>query len=294
MLDTSVAKTQDGAGYDPAATQYHAPELSLAGGKDSAELDAALGLLFSEQTGAAIAKLEKLAAEGDVKAGLFLGGIYRKKSKVPVEPDSRSALHFYELASKQGSGEASERIAEMLEHDEVSTSTSQPAAFWRALAVRQGWVQQELAVFCMTWIHGPEPLHCDVPSLHVDTDPLVANGCPSAADMTRLGGQGLTGTLRQDSGHAQRSDGPSAKAILIMDRPVVNEQDLKQPYAASVVYLQKTEGRWQMLPANSPLLDRYMVLTPNAGGPGRASVIAQNPDGSGSGGACGPSVGDLR
>jgi hypothetical protein len=294
MLGISVVRAQDGAGYNPAAAQYHAPELSLAGGKDSAEVDAAIGLLFSGQIAASVSKLEKLATQGDVKAALFLGGIYRKKSKLPIEPDSQRAFHFYELASTRGSGEASERIAEMVEHAEVPPSGGQDAASWRALAVRQGWVQQEMVVFCMDWIHGPELLHCEIPGLHMDTDPLVANGCPSAADMARLRDQGLTGTLRQDGGNAQRSDGPSAKAILIMDKSVVSEQDLKQPYATSVVYLQTTEERWQMLPAKAPLLDRYIVLKPDAGGPGTALMQAQNADGSASGGACGPSSKNVR
>lgn len=295
VLGIGFARAQDGAGYDPAAAaQYRAPELSLAGGKDSAELDAALGLLFSGQTEAAISNLERLSAQGDVHAALLLGGAYRHKTKLPIEADPPKALHFYVIASSQGSGEASERIAEMLEHHEVSTPDGRDAAFWRALAVRQGWVQQELVVFCMDWIHGPEPLHCEVPGLRVETDPLVANGCPSAADLTRLRDLGLTGTLRQDAAHSQRSDGPFAKAILIMDRPVAREQDLKQPYAASVVYLQTTKEQWRMLPSNAPLLDRYIVLKPNAGGPGRASVQAQNPDGSAGGGACGPSAKDSR
>jgi hypothetical protein len=295
VLDIGFARAQDGAGYDPAAAaQYRPPELSLAGGKDSAELNAALGLLFSGQTGAAISDLERLAVQGNAHAALFLGGIYRQKSRLPIEADPPKALHFYGIASNQGSGEASERIAEMLEHREVSNPDGQDAAFWRALAVRQGWVQQELVVFCMDWIHGPEPLHCEVPGLLVEADPLVANGCPSAADLTRLRDQGLTGTLRQDAAHSRRSDGPFAKAILIMDRPVAREQDLKQPYAASVIYLQTTKEQWRMLPSNAPLLDRYIVLKPNAGGPGRASVQAQDPDGSAAGGACGPSAKDPR
>jgi hypothetical protein len=33
MLDTGFVRARDGAGYDPAAAGYHAPDLSLAGGK---------------------------------------------------------------------------------------------------------------------------------------------------------------------------------------------------------------------------------------------------------------------
>lgn len=40
--------------------------------------------------------------------------------------------------------------------------------------------------------------------------------------------------------------------------------------------------------------DRYIVLKPNAGGLGRTGVQMQNRDGSGMGGACGPSAKDPR
>ena len=81
MLTMDAAQAQNGAGYDPAATQFRAPELSLAGGKASAELDAAMGLLWNGETDAAVGDLEKLATHGDVEAALFLGSVYRKKSK---------------------------------------------------------------------------------------------------------------------------------------------------------------------------------------------------------------------
>ena len=287
MLTMQIAQAQNGAGYDPAAAQYRAPELSLAGGKNSVELDAAVGLLWNGHAEAAVSDLEKLATQGDVKAALFLGGVYRQRSKLPIEPDPSKALHFYELASQQGSGEASERIAEMLEHHEVATSGGQDAEHWRALAVRQGWVQQQLAVFCLHWIHGPEQLHCESYGRLAD-DPLVANGCPSDTEMAGLRHQGLTGTLRQASGSALRSDGPSAKVILIVDRPVATEQDLKQPFAASVIYLQAPNERWQMLPADARLLDRYIILKPSKGVRTKTSVMAQTPDGSQSGGSCIP------
>ena len=237
MLTMDAAQAQNGAGYDPAATQFRAPELSLAGGKASAELDAAMGLLWNGETDAAVGDLEKLATHGDVKAALFLGSVYRKKSKLPIEPDPSKALHFYQLASKQGSGEASERIAEMLEHREIRTSDGQDTAHWRALAVEQGWIQQQLAVFCFQWIHGPEQLHC-VSFGQMSNKDSLGNGCPSGAEMDRLRLQGITGTLRQTGASELRSDGPSAKVILIKDRPVAGEQDLKQPFAASVIYLQ--------------------------------------------------------
>jgi len=79
MLTMHIAQAQGRAGYNPAA-QYHAPDLSLAGGNDSAELDAAIGLLWNGDTEAAVNDLEKLATHGAVKAALLIGGSYRQKS----------------------------------------------------------------------------------------------------------------------------------------------------------------------------------------------------------------------
>jgi len=65
---------QDGAGYDPAAANYRAASLSMAGGNDSPEMHAALGLIWADHTQQAIAAIQKLADKGDIKAALFLGG----------------------------------------------------------------------------------------------------------------------------------------------------------------------------------------------------------------------------
>lgn len=277
---------QDGAGYDPAAAKYRAPGLSMAGGADSPELDAAIGSIWNGHSQQALSALQDLAGRGDTKAALFLGAIYRQQTKLAVKPDPERALYFYKLASGEGSGEASERIAEMLEHHEISAPGNMDAAGWRRLAVHQGWIEEKLSVVCFDWIHGPERLHCVPLGGGLTADPFLTNGCLSPAALDQLSAQGVAGTLRHRGDNSLLRDGPAATAILIMDREVASEQDLKEPYGTSVIYIQTAVSGWRMLPQTAPLLARYIVLKPGAAG--HTLMLAQTPEGAGFGGACGP------
>ncbi len=97
--------------------------------------------------------------------------------------------------------------------------------------------------------------------------------------MALLRQEGLTGSLRGGVGRRFR-EGPKARVIMIMDHDVPSEEDLKQPYATSVIYIQTPQDHWRMLPADAPLLDRFLVLAPDSGGPGRMGMQAQDVDGS--------------
>ena len=90
-----------------------------------------------------------------------------------------------------------------------------------------------------------------------------------------------------DGGITRASSGPQAKAILIMDHAVDLEEDLLQPDAGTVIYVQTPENRWKMFPRDAPLLDRYLILAKDTGENGRMSVAAQAVDASKSGSTCG-------
>lgn len=274
---------QDGAAYDPSAKKYQAPALSLAGAKDTPERTAAIGLLWRGEIDKALSALTQLAESGDAPSALLLGGLYRK-SKLPIPVDKLKALHFYKLASSQGSGEGSERIAEMIEDKELPSQPEGDAAYWRRLAVKQGWIQQELAVYCYDWIHGPETLHCDTHPTPSDS----LEQCPNDHEMATLREQGLTGHLQLSGGGLRFENGPHAKAILIVDRPVSTEQDLREPDKASVIYIETPENGWRMLPSNAPLLDRFLILTPSKERRNPMSIAVQDTDGSTTGSSCGP------
>ena len=286
-LTNCPADPQDGAGYDPEAAHYRPPGQSLSRGTDSPQLDAAVVSILGGDPTEGISMLDQLARQGDVKAAIFLGNFFRA-GEPPIPADKVRAAGYFRLGSEAGAGEASEYIASMLEHHEIPSVGNRSAEEWRKLAVQQGWIQQELRVVCLEWVHGPEQLAC-VPPQKLSALEAPENGCPSQPELSLLRAQGMTGTLHQTASHVQKSDGPAARATLIMDRQVIGEQDLKQPYAASVFYVLHSDQRWHLTPSDTPLIDRYIIIKADLGGPGISGVMAQNPDGSSSGGACAPS-----
>ncbi len=284
------ARTQDGASYDPHAKK---PPITDQDRPESPQMMSALSFLWHGEVDKAIPALTALSEGGNIEATLMLGNLYVGKSRLPVAANPAESLRFFRMASTRGSGEASEQIAEMIEHHEVLSQTEGDASTWRALAVKQGWIQQELTTHVFTWTHGSEPLHCDAHPVPPEVVEKIYKGhppeeCPLDSEIATLRSKGLTGSLRSDGGGTRYREGPKARAILIMDHSVPSEEDLRQPYATSVIYIQTLQDRWRMLPTNTPLLERYMVLEPNAGGPGRSGMATQDVDGSSTGGAVGP------
>jgi hypothetical protein len=177
----------------------------------------------------------------------------------------------------------------MIKNKEIPAQPEGGAGFWRDLAVKQGWIEQKLAYYCFDWIHGPEPLHCETfqtGGIAANMPPGAEVQCPSDNEMTLLRQNGVTGIIRINGGTIADNHGPHAEAILIVDHSVPTEEDLKQPNATLVIYIQTPQNRWRMLPSTASLLDRFLILTPDAAGDGRTNIAAQNVDGSQSGGTC--------
>jgi hypothetical protein len=283
----STLRSQDGASYNPMAKTYRAPALSLAGATDTPERMAAMMSLYQGDVDESLSTLKQLAEGGDVGSAVFLGSLYRRKVNLPIPVDLAQALHYFKIASYTGSGEGSERIAEMIEEQEISAQTEGGAPFWRNLAVKQGWNEQRLAVYCFDWIHGPEPLHCEThPLPGGNIPPESQQQCPTESEMAILLKQGLTGEIRIDGGAIEFSPGPKARAVLVLDHAVPKEADLMEPDGMSVVYIQTPQDRWRMIPRSAQLLNRFIILKPGGAGVGRTSIGVQAVDGSQTGGAC--------
>jgi hypothetical protein len=269
---------QDGAGYDPHAKEYRAPELSLAGAKDTPEVMSAIALLSHGDVDKGVTALKRLADAGDVISDLLLGNIYRRKGNLPIPPNPAEALRYYRMASRAGSGEASELIAEMIEGKEVQVQPDGDAAAWRAVAAKQGWVEQKIEAICFDWFHGPDRLRCnsDISPRRDQAIPAdISSRCPTDDEMALLWTQGITGVIEYDGGDWEGSNGVQARAILLVDHVIPSEEDLKQPLGTSVIYIQTPENRWRMLPSSAPLLDRFLVLTPENRVSGRMMISAQ-------------------
>ena len=290
MMTGPQLLAQDGASYDAAAKAYKAPAASLAGATDTPERMAALAPLWQGNVDEALPRLKQLAEGGDIAIAIFLGRIYQTQSRLPVAADPAAALHFYTIASEKGSGEASELIAEMVEQQQISETVAKGnAEFWRNKARQQGWKQQRLSTYCFDWTHGPEPLHCEKLPISVGSANMPPENqpqCPTDTEMESLRTLGMTGMIRQNGGITNLVPGPYARALLILDRAVSSEADLKEPDAASVIYIQTPQDRWRMIPRDTPLLDRFLILTSDADNMGRVMMRAQAVGGSSTGGAC--------
>ena len=279
---------QDGASSNTKAKEYRAPANSLSGAPENPARTSAIGLLLSGEVDRAIAALTGLAEGGDAPSALFLAGFYREKSWISFPVDPVKALHLYALASREGSGEGSERVAEMVERQEVAAPAEGGAEYWRALARRQGWQQQRLATFCFDWAHGPEELHCNAVSLPGMKQLLPE--CPDEEAMRRLRAGGVTGAIRLSTGQRPDAPGSQATTIVLVDHVVPDEVDLQEPDAGTVIYVQRTNDLWRMLPAEAPLLPRYLILAPKTYDARRMSLMSQAVDGAQQGSDCGSFV----
>jgi hypothetical protein len=208
-------------------------------------------------------------------------------------PSYSEALKWLTLASAQGSGEASELVAQiilrMLDEHQASTYTAVDAANYRRLAVQQGYDLEEATVDCFRLSHTPQTLTC------IDAHPRPGS-CPTPDEMQELRATGLTGTLEPEGGASGgltsitlHPGGPPAHAIVIIDHNIDAEQRLPLPRHASTIYVQEAKG-WLALPKDSPVLNRDIVLKPGEDAFNAIMVYVQGINGDGSGGYCTRSI----
>jgi TPR repeat protein len=241
------------------------------------KLDDALGLLWSGKIEQGMRAVRSLAENGDIRAQLFLGHAYAHENSLVRHPDYQEAMKWFKRASGHGSGEASAGIAELYEQGHGVPKSSKEAKVWWDLAAKQGYDQQELDVRCFTRSAGAGHLTCRPSS--------DSSGCPTAAEMAALRAAGLTGTLRPTGGGVRYRLGPKARALIVLDHRITSQVRLKQPRHTNVIYVQRGAG-WLLLPANAPLLDRPIVVSPQSDASQYTLAGVQDVDGSITSGGC--------
>jgi Sel1 repeat len=242
------------------------------------ELDDAVRLLWSGKIDQGMSAVRALAEKGNVKAQLFLGHGYAHENPIVERVDYSEAMKWFKRASSQGSGEGSAAIAELYEEGLGVTKSSEEAKAWWELAAKQGYDQQELDVRCFTRKLDAGSLTCE---------PFGDGaGCPTDADMEILRAAGITGRLKPTGGGGGRFRlGPKARALIVLDHRITSEERLKQPRHTNIIYAQHETG-WVLLPANAPLLDRPIVLSPQPDAPQFTMAGVRDVDGSISSGGC--------
>ncbi len=234
------------------------------------------------------ALIEKQAADGQLLAEFFLGTMYipqecaflpfkNAPSDCPRDPPATNplgltpsfeeAIHWLKLASGQGSGEASEILAQVMERAIRSSASPEyqmtDVAHYHALARSQGYDLQDVEYSCYS-------LDDSLPA-----DRLVMADTPAAfrfspQELDALHAAGASGTLKWRSAGIQSGltvllrhpEGPKVHIRVILSHPVSREVAVPLPSRTDVVFLQIT-GRVITVPSSYPTTARVMALQPS-------------------------------
>ncbi|MEG9436889.1 hypothetical protein JAO29_12030 [Edaphobacter sp. HDX4] len=249
-----------------------------------------LGIQYVPKETFALPSLSKWQANMDQRPKIVPETKISPLSKI-FPPSYSEALKWLTLASAQGSGEASELVAQiilrMLDEHQASTYTAIDAAHYRSLAVQQGYDLEDVSVRCLRLTRSTRALTCDA----------RPGSCPTPDEMQGLRGIGLAGTLEPEGGASSsmtsitmHPGGPPARAIVIIDHNIDAKQRLPLPRHASTIYVQQAKG-WLALPKDGPVLNRDIILTPGEDAFNAVMVYVEDVNGDGSGGMCTPSIG---
>ena len=91
-------------------------------------------------------------------------------------------------------------------------------------------------------------------------------------DIRRIKDTGITGTVSVYAANGLYGRGRKSSVILIMQRPVHQSVELKQPDATSIVYLQEHD-HWRMFPSNAHTLERRIRISPERDAPNASFVM---------------------
>ena len=116
---------------------------------------------------------------------------------------------------------------------------------------------QELGLAVLLWTPSTSPLVIQQPA----QIPIIPSTRLSARDVQQIEAAGLTGELSVYTANNRYGSGKKSHVTIIMQRPVSDIVELKEPDANSVVYVQGDHD-WRMFPADAPTLKRTIRLEP--------------------------------
>lgn len=323
-LPSSAQREETTVPGQPTSAGYKPPALSL---ESQLQSDAVLSnaIMAYAHTGDSATfrqTIESAANSGDIGAELVLAGQYtpepctfapdhdppncpqgknppdsfnRTVLKIPASYDN--AAQWLTRASAQGSGEATEMLAQlitrMLANNHPTSYTAADSTRLHALARSQGFNAEQIVVSCYR-------LSTSTPTLTVAgplPQPLLHEKPPaqsfSEAELHQLQTSGTHGTLRfsgaagdGDSLLLSLPEGPVVHIRIILDHAPTREIHLPIPDRHDVIYLQRGD-RILAFPPNLPALTRTLSITPPHPDLPQVSAFIQNLNGSFSGSPCG-------
>lgn len=192
-------------------------------------------------------------------------------------------VHWLQLASAAGAGQASEILAQAAARGNTPGLQPQDAPHFHALAVQQGYDLQILTVACYRLVHDREDLVCR--HRHSLTP------CLDPATLAKLTSMGARGTLTQESLGGSLPVGllaepfDPATAVVILDHPPEVVATFSQPLHTTGLFLQTADG-WQSNIDQIPHANRAFMVTPPGPPFDSVSVRTDGIDGSHGGGSC--------
>jgi len=217
-----------------------------------------------------------------------------RQNPLGIDASYEEASQWLEKASAQGSGEASEVLAQLITRMQANGHrthyTVEDSARLHKLARSQGFDVQSLSVTCYKLVLGNNGIVVGrLPGLVVGEPPKEPF---THAELEMLRQAGISGSLlfgggsgNGDSVLLMRPEGSVVQVRIILDHDPGVEILLPMPAHHDVIYVQRGQ-EFLGFPSGLPTLTRYISLEPQRQDDPQVSVFTQQMDGGHSGGLC--------
>lgn len=217
-----------------------------------------------------------------------------RSNPLGVEASYEEAARWLQQASAQGSGEASEVLAQLITRMHANGhGTSYAAADsdrFHALARSQGFDVEQISVTCYRLTLGGGGIRLGrLPDLILGEPPSKPSSDQELAELDKAGISGSLlyggGSGNGDSVLLMRPQGTVARVRIILDHDPGYEMLLPIPAHRDVIYVQRGD-KFLAFPSEGPNLPRFISVQPLGKPATQISVFTQSMDGGHSGGFC--------
>ena len=308
----------------PSSGGYEPPPLSLGRllESDHAMNEALMTFAGTGDSNAYRATVFKAAQDGNLAAELILGEQYIpetcgfeepnqdvphcgkdgnqpppivfRKNPLGIEASYEEAAKWLEKASAQGSGEASEVLAQLITRMQANGHgthyTAADSARFHALARSQDFDVELIFVTCYKLVPGGTGIALGHLPGFISGDPPEEPFTPE--ELMALNRAGISGSLLYGGGSGfgesallTRPEGPAVRVRIVLDHDPGSMVQLPMPAHHDEIYVQRGD-QFLAFPNGGKILPRSIGLEPQTPATPQVSVSTQHMDGVGSSGFC--------
>jgi hypothetical protein len=228
------------------------------------------------------------------KSGNEPPGVVFRANPLGIDASYEEASKWLEKASGQGSGEASEVLAQLITRMRANHHgthyTAEDSTRFHALARSQGFDVEAISVTCYKRVPGGSGITLgSLPGIVVGEQPKEPF---TPAEVEALKKAGITGSLLYGGGSGggdsvllMRPEGPTVNVRIILDHDPGSELLLPMPAHHDEIYVQRGD-EFLAFPNGGNVLPRFINLEPQTRDSLQVSVSTQTMDGGHSGGFC--------